>query len=480
MTWLAIGDGLGLVGLAHGLFIPSNFVPSDLVTGNPCDDFLLTNVQIPGCSETEVEVPLDVTGLGEFNGLVTLNALDLDPGVVARFTPNPAPAGKVTLTLDAPNPIASLDLRIVGEDETGTIREILLAEPLFNSFSGQTQLLEPLHGSTDLAGKPMFTWLPVPGATSYELEIARDQNFADLVETTSVEGNSSRSRSYLMPVSDYFWRIRSRNPCAMGDWSVARSFSTGDYPEYHLEMFESQSDLSHHSLDLEPVGGTYDACMVEAQRIPVDPEGGTPLFLSNSGSQEVPLPFPFTLYGQTYNSVFVGANGYLTFGSGDRSILPLLQNHFSVPRIAAFFYDFHPSLTDTVTYKNLPGKFVVTYLNMPYLDGIVRSTVQVELFERGRIRLTFLALGTGKSIIGLSDGLVAGDYSAFTTDLSLTGSCDPCNGLDQNGNSYLDEGDLPGNWARWLTPKNGQPFSVRELVDLIERYGRCSEALHEL
>ena len=38
--------------------------------------------------------------------------------------------------------------------------------------------------------------------------------------------------------------------------------------------------------------------------------------LGDDASQEVSIPFTFQLYGESWNSVFVGSNGYVTFGSG--------------------------------------------------------------------------------------------------------------------------------------------------------------------
>ena len=65
--------------------------------------------------------------------------------------------------------------------------------------------------------------------------------------------------------------------------------------------------------------------------------------------EEIPLPFTFPFCGFDYNSVFVGSNGYLTFGAGDtdfsESVTELLNEE---PRIAALWDDLSPNNGGTI------------------------------------------------------------------------------------------------------------------------------------
>lgn len=60
---------------------------------------------------------------------------------------------------------------------------------------------------------------------------------------------------------------------------------------------------------------------------------------SDDSSFPVPLNFDFTFYGIDYNEVFVGTNGYLTFGKGDREYDNYSFPVLGLPRIAPFFDD---------------------------------------------------------------------------------------------------------------------------------------------
>ena len=45
----------------------------------------------------------------------------------------------------------------------------------------------------------------------------------------------------------------------------------------------------------------------------------------------------FNFYGINYDSLYLGSNGYITFGSPNNFNLNSLQNHFSLPRISFLF-----------------------------------------------------------------------------------------------------------------------------------------------
>jgi hypothetical protein len=70
-------------------------------------------------------------------------------------------------------------------------------------------------------------------------------------------------------------------------------------------------------------------------------------------------------YNQTYFSIFVGSNGYVTFGTGDTS-LSENQSTFdtSYPRIAGAWDDLNPSLGGTISYIEGAWGWSVVYSNI--------------------------------------------------------------------------------------------------------------------
>ena len=66
--------------------------------------------------------------------------------------------------------------------------------------------------------------------------------------------------------------------------------------------------------------------------------------------------FTFEYYGVAYASVFIGSNGYLTFGAGDESYGVNPAVHFKDRRISVLFADLDPSKGGQVTYRQKGGK----------------------------------------------------------------------------------------------------------------------------
>ena len=71
--------------------------------------------------------------------------------------------------------------------------------------------------------------------------------------------------------------------------------------------------------------------------------------LSDDSFAEVTPPQSVSLYGTSYNSLFVGSNGYITFGAGDSDFSESLADHFDLPRISGAFDDLNPGAGGTVS-----------------------------------------------------------------------------------------------------------------------------------
>jgi hypothetical protein len=200
-------------------------------------------------------------------------------------------------------------------------------------------------------------------------------------------------------------------------------------PAYWMtERFVNGIDLGGGGGRFMPTGNAlppfWQFCTVNAGDVWIDPSSHTRIFMTDDDSVQHTLPFPFTYAGQTWNDVYVGSNGYLTFGSPDTTYIESLTSHFDRPRISGLFDDLDPSQGGQVLVGVGPGgSFVVTWWQVPeYAMPGTSNIVQIILHPNDVIEASYPALTATSAIAGLSEG--GGVPPEFnSTDLSDAFDC---------------------------------------------------------
>ena len=89
-------------------------------------------------------------------------------------------------------------------------------------------LLDPGPGAS-VQALPAFAWSPVPGADTYEFQIAADKNFNAPVlgpgEGSFTTKNTRATLKKTLPNGTYWWRVRATKGADASPWSVPRSLS---------------------------------------------------------------------------------------------------------------------------------------------------------------------------------------------------------------------------------------------------------------
>jgi hypothetical protein len=149
----------------------------------------------------------------------------------------------------------------------------------------------------------------------------------------------------------------------------------------------------------------------------VDPQG-TPLALASGGSHPVDLPFRFPFYGRTYDSMFVNADGNVTFdapdtGPGERGLARLLGGP---PRIAGFLAGLDPTRSGSVSLRLGPDRASVLWAAVPGATAVNRNTFEIGLLADGAVEVAFgTEVQTREVVVGLSPG---GNAPLTVADLS--------------------------------------------------------------
>jgi len=137
---------------------------------------------------------------------------------------------------------------------------------------------------------------------------------------------------------------------------------------------------------------------------------GEPVRLEDAGSLERPLPFAFSFYGQVWTSIFLNANGTLTFGSPDPDPTPSeLEFVTKQPRIAPLWLDLAPSQGTVLIWEEF-DRVVITWRSVPEIPDVEvagalpRNTFQVALFRDGRIVFSYNGVESVRGLVGISPG----------------------------------------------------------------------------
>ena len=97
-------------------------------------------------------------------------------------------------------------------------------------------LIAPAQDASDVSTSPDLVWSSVEHATRYNVQVASDDAFANLVLT---ENTPETHVTFVAPVAghDYYWRVQGEGPIGGGPWSEVRHFGVGNSgplaPELH-------------------------------------------------------------------------------------------------------------------------------------------------------------------------------------------------------------------------------------------------------
>lgn len=243
-------------------------------------------------------------------------------------------------------------------------------------------------------------------------------------------------------------------------------------------------DLSYLAVRFEPTGMTDPAWTIRTldafgqsgeDDVWIDSTNHTVQYPLSSGCNissdcddafvSVPLPFPFDFDSQTWNEVYVGTNGYVTFGIGDSEYVQTLEDHFSIPRLSALWLDLDPSDGGEVRTGLGPGgSFVVTWFEIPEFgtSGSFINTAQLILHPDHNFEMVWLGISSVEAIVGpsLGEGIPV-DF--VQTDLS--------NAWDGIARPHCWEGTVEGDQRCLQDVIVDGTVDVRDLLELLRNWG---------
>ncbi|MEM9991616.1 MAG: CUB domain-containing protein, partial [Bacteroidota bacterium] len=180
------------------------------------------------CQPDTEDYNVMVTGFGGFTENVNLSVTGVPVGASANFSVNPIVGGAgnsvltVTSTGVAPGTY-TLSIQAMASIGTKTINVEFIVLP---GAPSMVTLSSPSDGSTNVQQSILLSWGVSADALGYDVEIATDASFTNIVNTQTNISNTSTTASGLATSTTYYWRVRAVNPCGMSAWSTVWSFTT--------------------------------------------------------------------------------------------------------------------------------------------------------------------------------------------------------------------------------------------------------------
>ncbi|HKS39691.1 MAG TPA: hypothetical protein VJX74_03685, partial [Blastocatellia bacterium] len=113
----------------------------------------------------------------------------------------------------------------------------------------------------------------------------------------------------------------------------------------------------------------------------------------------------FTFYGISYDTIFIGTNGYITFNQGDTSPrVSAAALAAGLPRIAPLWADLNASKKGNIYYNRLNDRHVITWDSIAEVTSSGASTFQTVLYDDGRIVFVYKKIKAKASLVGVSPG----------------------------------------------------------------------------
>lgn len=141
--------------------------------------------------------PMTVTAS---NTPVTINVIGLTASSIGSYT--------LTLTATAPSETKNIDLGL----------------NVFDATLNAATLNQPVDAAIDIPLFSTLEWAAATGAQEYDIEIATDAGFTNIVANATITGTQYTAQ--LDENTQYFWRVISRNDCGANAVSAVRSFTT--------------------------------------------------------------------------------------------------------------------------------------------------------------------------------------------------------------------------------------------------------------
>jgi hypothetical protein len=214
------------------------------------------------CTPSNALYDVEVGQILGFDSPVDMSAQGHPAGTTATFVPDPVtPPDTTTLTIGNTGSATagSYDIDIIGTTATKTVT-VTVGLDVYTANPGSVTLTSPANGATGVSLAPLYSWAAATQGNTYDIEVATDAGFSNIVYSATVDGTSHKQTTALNLLTTYYWHVRASNACGDGSFSSTFSFTTTDILPILLVDDDNNSPdvLSYYTDALDNLGLFYD------------------------------------------------------------------------------------------------------------------------------------------------------------------------------------------------------------------------------
>jgi len=231
--------------------------------GEPTFTLNATPASLSICAGAAAQYTINVGNVQGFSDPVTLSVSGQPDDTTATFSTNPVtPPGSSTLTIGLTDFAApgTYPIQITGTSGA-IVRSTTVQLIIANAVPVPPALSSPSNGAVNQPLRPTFAWSPSPQAATYDIQVATDAGFSNVVASASgLTGTSFQPASDLAIGTLHYWRVRSTSACGTGAYSSAFSFTTRVIPAVLLVDDDDNAPnvRSYYTTALNTLNQNYD------------------------------------------------------------------------------------------------------------------------------------------------------------------------------------------------------------------------------
>ncbi|WP_439128645.1 GEVED domain-containing protein, partial [Polaribacter sp.] len=245
-----------MVMASDNIFYNVNSTNFEILSTTPT--FILTNesTNVSACNSgnQSSDFTINIDFINGFTETVTLSATGQPSGSVVSFNPNTlSDDGTVVMTVSNLDGITAQEytINVLGTSSTISQNLDVFLNVTASNLTPVT-LTTPTNGAVGVALTQDLIWQADANAISYDVEVASDINFNNIVASGSVTTNAYTLNN-LSGDATYFWRVKSQNNCNESNFSSIFSFTT-EVPSYCSSLFTDEAGGSEYIINVTFAG----------------------------------------------------------------------------------------------------------------------------------------------------------------------------------------------------------------------------------